>query len=851
MHGLSSNIARSAVVALGLLCLPVAWAEPPEDLVLLEDYASAARALEDQAYDIAAIRFTRLLNSPESANFTTADENWITAQIAMAHVRADQPREALSALRKLPPSPEFKFWRAQALVQLGRFEEAEPLLTALLQASPRIHEDSCRFTRARVLAELGRLPEAVGELEAAMKSDNPRIQARARVALAEAFYKLGRSSEVEALVDASIGHPYVSQLRYIIGLVLIEEGESYQKAIRAFKDVLAVGNELAPELVAATEIGLATGEAQSGQSDRAAQQLAATIGRLTEGPLLLEAFAAMEALDLLTAPGMLARLKEWSQDENTPRATLAQYYAIVAEERLEPQSDAMSRYAAFIVEHPDHPLVPQALLRQAVTIALTSRQDADGEALKLLKQLRNYDLPAPALGLVDFLHAKAEFAIADSVSSSISPEDKAFAEKQFRRAERAFLELAGSGDPDTAAVAQYDAAIAAMRADARASLTGYVTALEANADLKGDLLIERGLYLAAQQQYREARLALETFAEFSPKHPRSFHAHLALAEIAMLEFPPRIRAAMRHLGLAAQQPELSAAQKQQLDYTRFWLEESKRGGEGSAMVSLGNEFLSKWPESPWRDDVRMKLGEHYFRIGNYPPALSMFEKLEQESPDSELAEAALYFAGKASIRLNPKDGPERAIGLWNRIVRKGGQLTIPALHQQALVRHRQGKFEEAAAILKELLKDENVVGSERKAILCSLGETLFSHSRVLPAKLSEAEKVFADVVSMSDDAPTWRNQALYRLAKCHESAKNLQKAKDAYYSVFDTKTTPVTDYLWFYRAGFQLLELLKEEKQWDAAINVASRLAESTGPRAREAQEKAERLKLDQFRWEN
>lgn len=849
-------------ITLAMLCPPGATGQVSDKVLEDEHYSSALQALETGLYDVAASRFVALLRSPGAVNFTTDDEQWITAQIAMAHVRAAQPTAALRAIDKLEQFPEAQFWRAHALVQLGRFQEAEQLFGRLLKESPGIHADSCRFTRARVLSELGRQREAAEELEPLISSPEPATAGRARVALAETLVRLGQSSEIESLFDPALPAPYVSQLRYVIGLVLLDEG-NFPKALRVFKEVLTARDRLPPELAAAAEIGLATAQARSGQPERAAQQLVTTIERLTGSPLLTEAFALLETLELLTTANVPAKLREWSQGDYQARATLALYYAIVADEAAGLPGDAVVRYGAFAAQYPDHPAMPLALLRQAMLLARSSRPNGKDDALQALARLQTLPIPEETRQLAGFLEAKARYAIADASSNgAATPESQAAAAQRFKDAEQAFLAATGATDPETAASVQYDAAIAAMRADWQTSLEGYLQALGERTDLKGDLLLERGLYLAAKQRYRESRLQLESFIEFFPEHRRMFHAHLTLAEIAMLEFPPRPRNAMNHLDLAEKQPNLTDRQRQQIDYTRFWLEESKRDADASAMIALGNRFLETWPESPWRDAVRMKLGEHYFRIEDYPLAITMFEELEKESPDSELADAALYFAGKANTRLNPAEGPDRAIELWNRVVRKGGPLSIPALYQWALAKRRQLKFDEAAEILRKLLGDETVAGEQRKAMLCSLGETLFSQSQTQPEKLAEAVTVFNQVIALSDDLPSWRNQALYRLGKCHEQRAEraaspeeaqgaLVMAKDAYDQVFATKTSPVADYLWFYRAGFQLVDLLKEEKQWDQAIAIASKLAESNGSRARHARQIAEQLRLDQFRWEN
>ena len=808
--------------------------------------------MDSALYDVAAGRFSTLLTCPESVNFTLDDVQWITLQIVIAHVRANQPIAASKTLKQLKASPESQFWRAQAMVQLGEFTAAEKLLGELLLDPPPEHKDACHFARARVLVELDRLPEAVEELSAVTKSKDDDASARARVAMAETLLKMGRTQEIESIFDGSIKEPYQSQLRYIVGLAALQEQVS-QKAARAFKDVLKLRDRLPADLVTSSEIGLAIALAKSGQPENAILQLIATIDRLADDPLLLEAFTALETLQLLSLPTVASRLQQWSKEDDTIKASIARYYAIVAEETSGRDSNALAQYAAFIVEQPEHPLIPQALLRQTVLLARSPRKDAQNIALETITQLKNYAIPDNARELVDYLEAKAYYSIANAVDGSMNVGDIASASDNFRRAEAAFRKATNGTDLQTAAVAHYDAAISALRADAQENLSGYLSALDQNPGLKGNLLIERGLYLAANQHFRDAQAALETFIEFSPNHPRAFAAHLALAEIAIRKLEPGVRTALRHLELAQSQPDLTDYQKQQLDYTRFWLEISQRSDETTKMVALGNRFLKDWPtESPWRDDVQMKLGEHYYRTENYPLAISMFESLEKESPDSDLAEPALYFAGKANMRLDPIEGPARAFVLWNRVVAKGGPLSISARYQQALVKRRQLEYDDAAGILRSLLDNEKVAGEERKAILCSLGETLFSQSNKDSSKLPEAEKIFLEAAGGPEDSPSWRNQALYRLAKCYEHSGNTQSAKEAYFKVFDTVAAPIPDYTWFYRAGSQLFDLLKAEKNWDAAIAIATRLADSQGtpqgPRAKEFAQKAERLRLEHFK---
>ena len=840
------SLAVATLLGLGLGLAPTLRAQEPSDQVRSsEGYASATSAFKSKMFAVAARRFAELLASDEAKTFSESDRDWLTAQTAMAHARANQPEAALDALGKLASYAEADFWRAQALVQLGRFDQAEAVMAELLKSEKPVYEDACRYNYARVLVELDRHQEAADEWKKLFASKNPETAARARVAHSETLFKLQRYDEIEFV--SSVPEPYQTQLRYIVGLVHLREGNA-PKANQIFEEVLRT---LSPtsDLRVASEIGLARTCSNLNQQDRAIQILTSSIEKIPGGPLLYECFATLESLDLLSSPDVESRLRAWRQGDNETRAIAAQYYSMVAMESEEEKAvTALAGFSAFVAENPDHVLVPQALLRQAALLAISPRTDGIEEALRVLEKLDTFPLPAETRNVTNFLEAKAKHAIADSTNASATEEQRIFAKEEFHKASTQFLQAAVGADTEAAAVSNYNAAIAAMRADLTGDLTAFVTALDEQPVLKGDFLIERGLYLAASQRYRDAKAELEKLLAFFPRHPRAFDARLALTEIAMLGVETRVREANKQLKLAAQIPGLTEHQQQRLDYTRFWMEESKRSGDRSPAIALGTQFLTNWPASPWNDDVQMKLGEHFFRQGDYPSARRMFEQVASDSEDSELVDAALYFAGKAHIRLNPVEGPDKAIELWHSIVLRGGSLSIPARFQQALVKRRQLKYDEAAEILQELLSNDKVTGEERKAFLCLLGETYFSQSRTLPEKLALAEASFNEVIEQSEDSPSWRNQALYRLAKCYEKSGDTVAAKSAYSLALDSPITPEPDYVWYYRAGFQLIEILKRDDQWDAAIEIADKMAESKGPRAQQADALGNELRLEGFR---
>jgi tetratricopeptide (TPR) repeat protein len=844
------------------------------------NFVEGNHAFDSALYDVAADHFAKLLSDP-AVNLSQGDRQALSLLLVESHVRAGQPDAALDQLRRIQGAskiPDAIFWRAIALKSMGRAEEAIPLLRNLLDASENSipYEDTCRISYAQALATADRWDEAIEVLEVAMEADNPSNAARARVALAEAFFRVGKRKEIKELYTKEIPQPHLAQMQFLRGQVALDENDA-QLAHEIFDDVLSVGDNLPMEIMIASWIGLAISENGRGKDGEAARILIRLIddsARSTQ--LLFEMFSALDSLRLHVRPDVKEKLNAWKieKGQNEERSRLAGFFSIVADEQPDPDA-AVTAYKKFIMENPGHPLVTRALLRVAVIHAEAWKiagEPKKRDAIKALEQLKVHSTTGGAAGLSGFDKAKGHFAVGEAADET--PEGVDFAVARFDEAIKEFLSTSHTIDASLSPIAYYNAAIAALRADSRADLTNFITNLTTSPDvelgqeLTSSLLVERGLYLASKRQYRSARQALKTFLKMFPNDPRRFDAYLAQAEIATLDVEPRIRDATDALELAERLPSITEAQRQRLDYTRFWMEESKRAGASSRVKELGARFLAKWRVSPWRDAVRMKLGEIYFRNKTYLAAKTQFEALESENPDSPLAEPALFFAAKASLKLSDL---EKAIEIWQRVYELGGTLCVPARYEQALAKSRQLKYADAAELLESLLNREKPpTGELRFSILCTLGETLFSQARDEPSQLDQAREVFGRIINDESAPVRWRNQALFRLAKCYqqegddwhakENEKNADsaytEAKKAYFKVLRsarsgsaTNPSEPREYLWFYRAGFQLIEFLKSKQDWDAAISVADTLADTNGPRAQRAKEIATVLRGQSFLW--
>jgi hypothetical protein len=98
------------------------------------------------------------------------------------------------------------------------------------------------------------------------------------------------------------------------------------------------------------------------------------------------------------------------------------------------------------------------------------------------------------------------------------------------------------------------------------------------------------------------------------------------------------------------------------------------------------------------------------------------------------------------------------------------------------------------------------------------------------------------------NSPEWRQNALYRKAKCFEQLGKTDDALAALYDVLSAGGNQ-SDEFWFFRAGFDAAELLEARRAWSSAAAVYEKLTAIPSPRSEEAKSRLERLRLEHFLW--
>ncbi|MDG2125850.1 MAG: tetratricopeptide repeat protein, partial [Verrucomicrobiales bacterium] len=594
-----------------------------------------------------------------------------------------------------------------------------------------------------------------------------------------------------------------------------------------------VSPDLRPKLALARARALAA----TGKPGLAIQTLVTFISDVPSGPFVDRIFAQLEAVGAFKTADTLPQLEAWAASPNTTLSSLAQFYTAITLHNTGAITAAITGLQSFRTSTPSGPLTERAAVELASWL-ISSGNSAD--AIALLDPLIAVETPAPLKSHANFLRAKAHLA-ADELTEAAN----AFA-------------AAGAGDTPGAQAASYNAALANLRANQDAEFTSRAAALKASpqtTDIHARLLLERSLFAFATGHEEVLKLADEFLASY-PGHPGAYRIHIALAEHAAFTFfPARTKSARDHLAAArAAAKEAPAAITEHLDYIAFRIAGS--ADDPTPLLALGSAFLDKWPASGNLDRVRMKLGENHFRLGDFPNARLQFEKLADQAPSSPLAEPALFFAARAAVSTISPGSLDAAITLWQRVTELGGPLAPYAREQQALAQRRLGRNDEAILIYESILKSEPPPAPDlRVSALIGLGEAHFDQSRDDPEMITAALVAFDQILTDTSASPVWKHRALFHKGKSLEKLERTDDALEAYYDIISTQETgsgvaSPAEQIWFYRAGFEAISMLEAEQNWPAAINIADRLASAGGPRAPEAKDRAERLRLEHLVWD-
>jgi TolA-binding protein len=368
--------------------------------------------------------------------------------------------------------------------------------------------------------------------------------------------------------------------------------------------------------------------------------------------------------------------------------------------------------------------------------------------------------------------------------------------------------------------------------------------LKPDQNLIADLLFDKGV-LEAKSGSASADDSLRRFLRRFPNHAETTQARLIQAEVRLTGRSPDPSGAERALREVANagNPELD----EKTDRVKFFVAADNPAQNARTVQALAQDYLQKYPESPAKAEVRLKLGELYFRENDFPNAQTQFELVREDSPDSPLVETALFLAGEAARKSLNSASVDRAISLFEDVYNLGGPLKFQARLEQAITM-RQTKREREAIVLFDDLLSQNPPNDIRFEALDQKGEALFTLAVNDPKLYEQAIRAFDTLLQSKDLTTAWKQQSLYQKGKCFEKLGKQDDALAQYYDVLAAEGAG-SDQLWYFRAGFDAAQILEDRRSWNSAVAIYEKLANTAGARSSEAKDRLTKLRLEHFLW--
>jgi tetratricopeptide (TPR) repeat protein len=761
------------------------------------------------------------------------------ALLAEAQLNASHPEDVLETLAQLSdPGPAATKLRAMALMALARWDEALPHLRTLANHAP--DAAAAHAGEAECLQALGRTREAMDVLQPVALAKDAPVALRLR--LASLLVELGRTDEARPLLHSTAeSTPTVQHWqRYIQARIHLLE----KKPLAALDDLAPLlGDAVNPQpagltqnLRAAATLAEADARLAAGGPETAEKVLEAFIRQNPESPHIETIFRRLDqiyALDPSTDEGPLSRMAA----ELPPQtAALAQYHLARAHMRAKRNDRSDATLNAFLTRFPEHRLTPY------VHTLLAENAKARGDLT----------------GAETALDAASRTAQTETLRGELALQTALLnlQQEEFVRASTGFRNAA-LRSPALKINALYDSALAWLRqknfVHFREDLAAF-TAESTDPVLAGNLRIEEGL-VHARAGDKEAQLALRAFLVDFKGHPRRPEAQLALAELALNDGNA---AEAQKLQRAVVATETTPELREQAEYLGIFLDDAQtpRNDAQSARneeqaIARGRDFIRQHPASAVLGEVRMKLGEIYFRREDYLNAQEQFETLAREQPDGPHATAALFLAGQCSMKLLNTASLNRALELFGAVVEKHGPLEAHARLHQALVKTKLGAPDDAVKIYDNILSAQPPVDPElRLAALTGKADNLVALGKTDPKQFTAAIASYDQVIATAAAPPSWRNQAAYKKAKTLEQQDQSDAALVIFYDILKNAATGPRETFWFAKAGFDAAALVESRQQWKSAVGLYEKMAAIPGPHAEQARQRVRKLRLEHFLWD-
>jgi outer membrane protein assembly factor BamD (BamD/ComL family) len=813
------HVSRIGLICLSSMLTQLAHAD------IASEFAEASAPIAEGVPEVGVVRLQALLNSG------LREPEWraVAEKLAEAQIGARQPENALALLAdiRVRELPWAKFWRAQAFASLHQWTQALPLYEQLANSERSPFRTAATFGAAEMLRALGKQDEALKKFTLLIHDKEWGTQARLRAA--ELYIETGDGSSARRLLEEiqPISIAERRERRVLRGRLELLQRRP-ERALGIFQGLLKRPAGTAHSALISAVLGIAEAQMQLKTPEIADDIIEQFIDRHPTDPDLPLLFARLDELYQAEHKPSRNELERWVRSPEQPRRTFARWYLA----RFEIRAGRRERARQLFTDVRHTSAKSQAIAPALLEFAQFEAEDKHfDEAIAILDEARSFHPEPSLLSRIDFLSAQAHYLA-----------------RRFDRAATDFEQIAHSRSP-WAKIALFNASTGWLQlGDHTRFLTDYSELEKADGEEnpRADLRLEEGLAQAARGDEKAER-SLQQFTHDFPKNPRVSEALVSLAELAFHASPPRLDEARNYLTRAGESPTAAAAERG--DYLNIWIEESA-GGNEAKVIDLAKRFLEQHGTSSFAPEVRMKLAELYYRSQDFANAQTQFELIAQQTADNPLGEKALFFAAESAMSTMGEHSLDRAIVLFDQVVRQNGALRWAARNEQAVIERRLGKPKDALALYDEVLKSD-AGPSEKREALCGKGDIFFEMGTTDPTNYQRAIELYDQLASDKDEAIHWRNQALFKKGLCLEKKGDRADALAAFYKILAEDTHPDRrrELFWYYKAGFNAARLLEEDSKRESAAAIYEKLAAAGGSRSEEAKARLTNLRLEHFLW--
>lgn len=783
---------------------------------------SARNALAESLPEVAVARAERYLAA--NPDLPEKEKTGARLLLAEAYLRTQQAGQALATLEKVPNTSASArdYWQGMALAHQLKYQQAFEKLSNVEESHPL-------YSQALFNAL---------ELQASQK----------QTATAFELLKKLRAHNAEFLPDQLIF--LEAQLHLING-----EPDTAREALEALTDKQ---KQSAKSQLLTGQIELAANQPQAAREafEKALTPTTSaqirTLALLGKSDALLKSLSFQEALNSL-----LTLLKEEESQSHlnllpnrlelivnqapSKEGLVTSLSAYVQPETLGEDGNLLSPQkllACYYLSRISDPEQAKELLQLATTLSPEGELAARAhiELAKLALENKETEAALQSLEKAQTSAPKSSYSMAAAdLSARIKTQ-----EGDLESALTLFSQAAKHPDSTFSEQALLNQALLTLATTPTASLSALATQLESE-DAKISLKLERAL-ASAREQSASAREDLQEFLFHHPDHSRMAQARLSLAEILLIEQQPDFPLIDQQLASLPEELVRKLSRKK----FRISHDLAVITNDWNQSVSNGERHLKDFPEAKNDPYFLLRLGESNFRNGNHNRSRFLFSKTAALPDAGELLELALYFNAISNLTIPTEESTTEALDTLDELIERAGPLASRArLRKARTLIDDLGRAQECLQTLDGI---PGGPGDQPEAALLAAR----AHRELSASEPKHAEKALSIYRRLLDDPRTsypLSNEIHYQLSRTYSQIGQPNLAIDPCLSVVDLENRSPNEveveWEYYYRCGFEAIDILLEAKKARAALILAQKLAQTKGPSAEEAGKRAKQIQLD------